>query len=253
MERREVRFDVDQIDIRGEVYIPKDKGAFPALCICHGIPAGPPHPGDRGYPLLAERFCSAGFMTMIFNFRGTGASRGNLDILGWCRDLKAAINYLCTCPEVDKTRLSLLGFSGGAAASAYVASHEPRVTSIALCACPARFGFLTERQDATSLIDHFRHIGVIRDKDFPQSVDEWLNGFEHISPIEWVDKLASIPLLIVHGEQDEVVPLSHAWSLYEKAGEPKKIVIIPGGRHKLRLDERAMDAVSGWLNEGQLT
>jgi putative redox protein len=251
MEKSDFLLKVDGIDIRGEAYIPKGKGAFPALCICHGIPSGrPPDPSDRGYPFLAERFCNAGFVTMIFNFRGTGASGGNLDILGWCRDLKAAINYLRACPEVDKTRLSLLGFSGGAAVSVYVASHEPRVNSVALCACPARFGFLTEQQDAASLIDHFRHIGVIRDKDFPHSADQWWGNFEQVSPIQCVDKLASRPLLIVHGEQDEIVPLSHAWSLYQKAGEPKKIVIIPGGGHKLRLDERVMEAVLRWLNGG---
>jgi alpha/beta superfamily hydrolase len=69
--------------ICGEVYIPPGGSRpFPALVICHGIPARVKGPDDRGYPLLAERFCQEGFFVLIFNFRGAGLSEGNFDLLG---------------------------------------------------------------------------------------------------------------------------------------------------------------------------
>jgi fermentation-respiration switch protein FrsA (DUF1100 family) len=166
--------------------------------------------------------------------------------LGWTRDLKAAIDYLCTLPEVDRHHLSLLGFSGGAAVSIYVASQDRRVSSVAACACPAEFTFFTNA-DPSSTIDHFRSIGVIRDKDFPRSIEEWLSGFKLVSPIKYVAGIAPRPLLFVHGSQDKTVEVSHAHELYDRAGEPKQMIIVDGAGHHLRQDDRAMAIVIGWL------
>ena len=239
---------VEGITISGQLYLPAGKTPCPAVCVCHGIPARAPDPEeDGGYPLLAERIHREGFAVLIFNFRGTGASSGDLDILGWTRDLKAVIDYLCTLPEVDKSHLSLLGFSGGAAVSVYVASQDNRVSCVAACACPAEFTFITEVDEPQAVIDHFRSIGTIRDENFPQSAAEWLNGFRLIRPIEYVAGIAPRPLLFVHGSRDETVNMSHAYRLYDKAGEPKQIIVVNGAGHKLRQDDRAMAIVIDWL------
>jgi dipeptidyl aminopeptidase/acylaminoacyl peptidase len=235
------------LELAGEVYIPSESKVCPALCICHGIPATPYNPQGRGYAALAQRFCAAGFATLIFNFRGSGMSQGNLDLLGWSQDLEAAINFISKLKKVDKERLCLLGFSGGAAVSVYVAAHDTRISSVVACACPADFGSLTGKEAAPSAIQHFRDIGVIRDKNFPPSIEEWLRGFEVVSPIHWIDKISPRPLLLVHGDADEVVPLEQAHMLYQKAREPKELAIIPGAKHKLRLEESAMATVLSWL------
>ena len=239
--------EADNIIISGQLYLPCGKGQYPAVCICHGIPAGIPESGDGGYPLLAGRVCREGFAVFIFNFRGTGNSGGNLDILGWTRDLKTAIDYLWTVAEVDKSCLSLLGFSGGAAVSVYVASQDSRVSRIAACACPAEFTFLTRADGPRSFIDNFRSIGAIRDTDFPPSLEEWLDGFRMVSPIKHVAGIAPRPLLLVHGNKDETVNIEQAHRLYDAAGEPKKMVIIDGAGHRLRQDNKAMAIVIDWL------
>jgi len=254
MEKRGISLTVEGINIVGELYLPEEGGkALPALCICHGIPSGKPaDPTDGGYPLLAEKFCTAGFVTLIFNFRGTGASGGNFDIMGWVKDLEAAIDYLYSCPEVNSSRLCLMGFSGGAVVSAYVAAHDPRVSKVVLCACPTGFRDLADQEWWRPQIDHFRHIGIIRDKDFPPSADRWLKGFNHAAPLHWIDKIAPRPLLILQGEEDDLVEVSQAWRLYEKAREPKEIAIIKGGGHKLRLSQEAMDTALKWLKRGRV-
>lgn len=238
---------LDGINIVGQLYLPAGDAPYPTVCTCHGIPAGIPDPNDKGYASLAEYLCSNGLAVLIFNFRGAGASGGNLDMLGWTRDLGAAIDYLYALPEVDKSRLWLLGFSGGAAVSVYVAAGDKRISSVAACACPAEFDFSSQGDNPRSLIDHYREIGTIRDNDFPPSPEEWLDGFERVKPISYIARISPRPLLIVHGSQDEIVSVDDARRLYTKAGEPKKLVIIEGAGHRLRRDERAMAVVRDWL------
>jgi fermentation-respiration switch protein FrsA (DUF1100 family) len=245
MLRRMVTLEVEGLKISGQLYLPDESNQtpYPTVCVCHGIPVKSPDPNDRGYPLLAERICREGLAVLIFNFRGTGASNGNLDILGWTRDLKAVIDYLWALPEVDRSHLSLLGFSGGAAVSVYVAVQDNRVSSIVTCACPAEFDSLIGANDSQSIIDHFREIGAIRDKDFPYSVEDWLSGFRLISPIKCVAGIVPRPLLLVHGSKDELVDVSHAYKLYAKARQPKQIIIVDGAGHRLRQNEGAMAIV----------
>jgi putative redox protein len=247
--KRDFTLTVDNLSLPCEVYIPETaKRPWSALCLCHGIPSGQPgSSGDRGYPGLAERFCAAGFVSLIFNFRGAGLSQGNLDMMGWTRDLKAAIDYLVSIEEVDKSRLCLLGSSAGAAVGVYVTANDPRVSSVVTLACPAEFGFLTDKQRARATIDHFRSIGVIRDKDFPPSIDEWLEGFNTVSPLNWIGRISPRPLLLIHGDKDDLVPVEHAHRLYKKAGKPKELVIIPEAGHKLRLEEKAITTALDWL------
>lgn len=247
MEKEAITIKVDGLNLAAEVYYPAaaPSGPYPALCICHGIPRGlPPDPSDPGYPGLARWFCAEGFLTLIFNFRGTGESQGNFDMLGWTRDLVAVLDYLEASPVVDKGRISVLGFSGGAATSLYVAAHDPRISSLVLCACPAEFG---GSLNAQAFLEQARTAGLIRDRHFPPSIEEWARGFEAISPIQWVDKVAPRPLLIVHGDADAVVDVSQAVQLYQRAAEPKELSIVSGGEHRLRTNERAMSAALEWL------
>jgi dipeptidyl aminopeptidase/acylaminoacyl peptidase len=247
MEVGEICLKADGLELAGELHVPSRDKVYPALCICHGIPAARPDPTDKGYTLLAQRFCHAGFITLILNFRGTGRSEGNLDILGWSRDLQAALDFLYNLNEVDKTHFCLLGLSGGAAVSVYVAAHDRRISSVVTCGCPADFRSLSQKETSLDTIERFRQIGAIRDKNFPPSIQEWERGFEIISPIKWIDKISPRPLLLVHGDADELIPLEHARRLYQKAKEPKELKIIPGARHKLRLEQAAIDFVLDWL------
>ena len=246
MEQRGISLELEGFNLVGEVYIPQQQPC-PALCLCHGIPRGIPDPNDRGYPFLAERFSKAGFLTVIFNFRGTGDSGGNFAILGWTRDLETVIEYIYNMREVEKDKISLMGFSGGAAVSAYVASEDPRVSSLVLCSCPAEFHLVTDVTRAKSMIEHFRRVGIIMDDNFPPSVDEWLDSFSQLSPINRIGKISPRPLLIVHGAEDDVVDPQDAWALYNSAGEPKDILIVEGAGHRLRVAEKAIDGALNWL------
>jgi len=242
--------EVEGIRLAAEMHRPAGSGPHPALCICHGIPAGrTPDPTDGGYPALARRFCSEGFVVLIFNFRGAGESEGDFDIMGWTRDLTAAIDCLAQAEGVDSSRVSVMGFSGGAATAVYCAAHDSRISSVISCACPARFFDIDDFSRVEEFLEHCRRIGIIRNSAFPSSVEEWVRGFEEISPLRWIGKIAPRPVLILHGAGDETVDPGHARELHETAGEPRELAIIEGGGHKLRLSQPAMDAALAWLKK----
>jgi alpha/beta superfamily hydrolase len=249
MLENEISFKADDFHLYGTLFVPEtNELSYAAICICHGIPGTANKPDNGGYAALARKFCAAGFVTLIFNFRGTGRSQGNFDLLGWSRDLDAAVGLLSEQEEVDRSKISLVGFSGGAAVSIYVAAKDPRISSVVSLACPAEFIF-PEENLIENVVEHFRSIGTIKDESFPRSIDEWWEGFNIISPIKWVADISPRPLYLIHGDKDELVSVDHANRLYKQARDPKEMNVIPGAGHQLRLEEHAVETALNWLKK----
>lgn len=245
--------EVDGIAIIGQEFLPAEDSGYPAVCLCHGVPSGnPPDPNDGGYPALAETICEQKYPVYIFNFRGAGDSGGNFDMPGWTRDLQSVIDYILGLDNNRNRGVYLVGFSAGAATSVYVASKDNRISGVAACACPADFSLFLERGDAQAIVNHYREIGTIRDAGFPESAQDWLDDFLPITAVEHVGKIAPRPLILIHGSEDDVVPISHARRLFEKAGEPKKLVVIEGAGHRLRHEQDAIRVVLDWLGKYHL-
>lgn len=242
-----VSIESDGLRLSGELHLPTGSGAHPGLCICHGIPAVPYNPEDSGYRELATRCADAGFTTLLFNMRGAGLSEGDFDMPGWTRDIAAAIDYLEESAAVDSSRLFLMGFSGGAAAGIYRAAYDTRIAGVVSCASPAHFADLVEGNTLDARLSRWRQIGIIRDPSFPRDIDAWCAGFRDVAPVAHVRLIAPRPILFLHGDADEVVPVAHAHELLSAAHEPKDLTILPGGIHRLRVDERAMSHALEWL------
>ncbi len=239
---------VEGFSLVGQLLVPDLEGKYPLVCLCHGAPSGePPRPDDGGYPELAEKLCRNGLAVYWFNFRGTGDSGGNMDLAGWTRDLQAVLDFLWGLENFDKSRLSLVGFSIGAAVAIYLGAKDKRVSGVVACACPAEITPFNASKNWQALLDHFREIGVIRDEDFPPSLEEWVAGFQRLHPINHIASIAPRPVLVIHGSQDSTVSVEDAQRLYEKAGLPKQLVIIDGAGHRLRSDKKAIDAIVKWV------
>ncbi len=242
-----VSFASNHLRLAGELHVPSKGAVRPALCICHGIPAVRYNPEDSGYRDLAARCAAAGFVTLLFYFRGAGLSDGDFDMPGWSRDLGAAVGYLAGVREVDASRLFVMGFSGGAAACIHRAARDSRIAGVVSCASPADFDELVGGDRLSSCLARWREIGIVRDPAFPSDPAAWVAGFREVAPVDHVGRLAPRPLLLLHGDADEVVPVVHARRLYDAAGEPRQLAIVPDGLHRLRVDERAMTIALDWL------
>ncbi len=63
-----------------------------------------------------------------------------------------------------------------------------------------------------------------------------------------VNELSPRPLLLIHGERDRNLPARCSWDIYERAEEPKELVIYKGCGHFLRECHQALhDLLEGWL------
>jgi fermentation-respiration switch protein FrsA (DUF1100 family) len=251
MKIEKVSWEKDGLNIRGEVYIPKGGSSipFPGLIVCHGIPAKGKNPDDRGYPSLAESFCWRGFEVLIFNFRGAGWSEGNFDILGWTRDLEGGLDYLLHRPEVDPTRIFLLGFSGGAAVSIYVTARRTEISALVSCASPAEFQDLLTGQGRIDFLSYCRNVGIIKDLKFPVSLDDWMDGFRIVQPLDWVERIPPRPFLIIHGMKDDIVEVNQARNLYDKVRGKAELFLLAEAGHRLRMEEGAMQKAMEWLGK----
>ncbi|MEM4699722.1 MAG: alpha/beta fold hydrolase [Candidatus Nezhaarchaeales archaeon] len=236
----------DETELRGHLFLPGE-GRFPTVCLCHGIPVSPREPGDRGYADVAEAFCRRGVAALHFNFRGVGLSGGEFDLLAWPADLEAAIDFLYNHESVDRSRLGVAGFSGGALAALYVASRDPRVKALALCATPADTSKITlERAEET--VAMARRSGSLRGVDRPGAALKLKRDFEALNPLSLISSVAC-PVLILHGEADELIPPSQAEELYRLARGPKRLRIVKGAGHKLRLYAEAVEELVKWFCE----
>jgi uncharacterized protein len=242
----------DGIRIKGKIYFPASQPhmLYPCVIICHGIPgSGSPRPSnDPGYEGLAERFSSLGLAAVIFNFRGCGDSGGDFDMMGWGRDLSAVLEKILNTPFIDPTRIILVGFSGGGAAAINVSADNANVFGLAVVGTPSDFGIFSK--DVSVIIEDFKERGIIRNPAFPVDPKKWEHGFVEIEPRKWIAHFKGKSLLIIHGDDDELIPVEQAKELYSHAPSGiTKLDIIQGGRHRLRLDTRCQDALEDWSLE----
>ena len=172
---------------------------------CHGNGG---NVGDR--VLNAELLCARGFDVLLFDYRGYGRSTGRPSEQGTYLDARAARAALLREPGVDDARLFYLGESLGGAVALELALEFP----------PAG---LILQSPFTSVRDMAReHYRVVPHALVPDAYP----SFSLIPGLQ-------APLLVLHGDADDIVPASHGRALFEAAAEPKQLRILPGLGHDL--------------------
>ncbi len=250
---KEFTITSDNLKLAGCLQAPESGSPpWPCVLLCHGIPSGnPPEAGDPGYPGLMKRIAGRGWASVYFNFRGTGASEGDFSFGGWLRDLETVADAILYGPEpfgdLDAGRIAILAFSGGAATAIDCAARHHHFSAVVSMAAPADLGELLPAESLKEMLAHFKGIGIVRDANFPADAGVWRQEALALSPLRHIAAVAPAPLLLVHGEQDDIVHVHAAQQLFAAAREPKELRILPDAGHRLRLVPAAMDLALDWL------
>jgi fermentation-respiration switch protein FrsA (DUF1100 family) len=154
----------------------------------------------------------AGFNVFIFDYRGYGNSEGKTSLDGVHKDAEAALETLLSLPGVDQNRVFVLGQSIGGSIAIYLAATTPHRENIR--ALIVESAFVGYRQIAREKMDSFWLTWPFQ---YPLS---YLVP-DTYSAIRWIGKIAPIPILILHGSDDAVVPVHHGRLLFDAALQPK--------------------------------
>ncbi len=150
-----------------------------------------------------------GVNLFIFDYRGYGRSEGRVSEEGTYLDGKAALKYLRTRENVDPKRMVLFGRSLGAAVAADLATREECLVLI----LETTFASIREMARAA-----FPFLPI---------------GFLLRTRYDVVEKIKRIkaPLLVLHGDRDDVIPFAQGKKVFEAAPEPKEFYTIRGAHH----------------------
>ncbi|MGH9054704.1 MAG: alpha/beta hydrolase family protein [Acidimicrobiales bacterium] len=246
-------FDIETPDVSLAAYLARPAPSAASgsgrngLVLCHGFPVEPTdssHP-DRGHQELADRLAAdTGWAVLTFSFRGTAQSTGNFSLGGWLSDLEAATATMLATAGVDA--VWMCGFAAGGALALCAAGEDPLVRGVAAFSAPADFA--ERAADARRFVAQARAAGVIRDPNFPRDLEAWARELREIRPLALVAKIPPRPILLVHGANDEVVPVLDARALADAAHGQVELRVLPGAAHRLRHDPRAIAILIGWLD-----
>jgi len=124
-------------------------------------------------------------------------------------------------------KVVLMGFSLGAASSVIAAAKYKNIDGLILVSPPADFEKIENRWYRwPSAREWFFKLGVHMIKLRPGNL-----FLKKEKPVDLIGNLAPLPILIVHGENDDIIFKHHAEELFAKAKEPKKLRIIKDGLH----------------------
>jgi len=245
-------FSSGDLELAGHLARPRtaEGTKAPAVVISHGFPSVQRGSKRSGltFPELADRIANEmGWHALAFNFRGCGGSDGDFSLGGWLTDLLAAAAFARSQPDVNG--VWLLGFGTGGALSICAAARDAEVHGVAASGAPADFDDWAGHP--RRLLQHARDLGLVRTPTFPRSLDAWSRELRALRTVDQVASVAPRPLLVMHGAEDDVVPVFDARVLADAHGSAD-LRIIDGGGHQLRHDPRAVAVILGWLDRQRI-
>jgi uncharacterized protein len=227
-----------------------DVTSMPAVVLAHGYPSGSGTAALAAHsmPELADRLASEmGWLALAVAFRGCGRSEGGFSLAGWLDDLLGAVEHLERTEPVAGVWLA--GFGTGGALAVCAAAREPRVRGVAALGAPADFDDWASHP--RRLLEHARDVGLVTAATAPTDFDAWAKELRQLRAVACAPDLAPRQLLVVHGSEDDLVPVFDARVLGDAHGSAE-LRIIDGAGHRLRHDPRAVAVLLGWLERQRL-
>jgi alpha/beta superfamily hydrolase len=223
------------------------------------------------YQPYHEALVAQGIAVLVFDYRGFGDSEGDADYLDprlQVEDYRSAATWLETRPEIDAGRLGAFGSGGTGGGNAVMAAGiDPRFQAV-VSQVPIADGrdWLHRMRREHEWLEFLERLRVDRlerartgrgervaprdgimvptperrsttikadvDDRVPREVA--LASAEAIfeyRPIDVVDRIAPRAAMFICVENDATTPEDHTYALYERAGNPKRLVVQTGTTH----------------------
>lgn len=237
-----IYFESDGCRLLGTLFLTLDESPKPTALLLHGLPGI-----EKNYD-LAHALRTHGWNSAIVHYRGCWGSEGAYRFDTIPTDVHAALDALCSgrYPQVDSGRIVLIGHSLGGWVAVLAAAEDTRAKAVAVyatVASPRLLQFSADEADAE--FTPWLH-GITSES----LVAQWNALGDELDPLEQVSRLAPRPLLVLHGGADPVVSASDAEALFERARDPKELVIAPDAGHawswhRQELRSRLLEWLSG--------
>jgi len=222
--------------------IPKNS-LLPAIILPHG---GPMARDYDGFDYWAELFANRGYIVFQPNFRGSsgyGYEFEMASIEGWGKamqdDLQDAAKWLITQNIVNDKKVCIAGASyGGYAALMAAVKHGDTFK------CAASFAGVSDIELIVTNARKFTNNDIVK-KQFGTDSDK----LEAVSPVNFAEKI-KIPVLLIHGTDDKVVPVRHSQDMAEELEDYDKdvrYVEIEGGDHNLSVQKHRVKTLEEML------
>ena len=202
------------------LHCPEGEQYFPCVVTCHGYHST--KDSDK-YVAVGNRFCEEGFAVLRFDFRGCGESEGSIEdstLSGRVRDLESALRFVRSHTGVSGT-IGLLGSSMGGCVAIVRAAQDRQIGAVATWSTPSNIANLSDLEKVERDVRRYDILQIVRE--------------------------VTAPILIIHGDSDELVPLCDAKDLYERANEPKTLKVIQGGDHRMTNPQHREEAIEASL------
>ena len=236
----------------GDLHRPGDV-CGPALVLCHGMESTR---GGTKQTAIVERFVPRGFTVLRFDFSYVGESDGRFEDMTISGEVDDALGALDFIAEYSPPSCILVGSSLGGAVALLAAAQAPGlVNGVATIAAVGDAAIFTDGLSREEM-EQWQQRGQRR----------WRDGHMNstfLEDIKGLDILAAVaritqPLLVMHGEGDDVVPFRHARQIAAAAAGDVRLQAFPGVGHRFEEPgalENLLETLESWLSDvvGEVT
>lgn len=203
----------------------------PVFVFCHGFMSGKDSLKTSILSHLPINIC-----LFRFDFSGVGESEGSLEntqMSSYLDDLKSAINQLENFDFVDREKIILVGASLGGFIASLFAAQDKRVKGLVLVSPVSDIREIGERKLKGHNLEEWKSTGYMTFGEHDYKIKLGYSFVDDLMQYNLYEsaKNISCPVLIVHGDSDTEVPISHSQKLFETLLCDKKFVVLKGANH----------------------
>lgn len=158
--------------------------------------------------LMLRSNCSV----FVYDYQGFGRSDGRPSVKGICSDGRAAFDHLVNEMGFAPENILLYGESLGASVACHVSTQRTPAGLV------LQSGFASLRRIS---LEHYPFLHIYPPALFPKP------ALDNISIVRKLE----VPLLLIHGELDRVIPVKHSIDMYEAAACRKHFLRLPATAH----------------------